>query len=84
MSSSSSSVRVSTPRKVSRLTKGPALVIEFVSLGEKPPRGAARYRDPANPFQTWSGRGKRPTWLRDYLESGRLLQEFEVVDESEG
>ncbi|WP_370652302.1 H-NS family nucleoid-associated regulatory protein [Caballeronia sp. TF1N1] len=48
--------------------------------GEKAPKGPARYRDPANPFNTWSGRGKRPHWLRDYLDQGRLLTDFEVRD----
>jgi DNA-binding protein H-NS len=57
--------------------------IEFVPLGEKTPRGKARYRDPANPFNTWGGRGKRPKWLCNYLESGRNLNEFEVHDETE-
>lgn len=57
--------------------------IEFVPLGEKTPRGKARYRDPSNPFNTWGGRGKRPKWLSNYLESGRDLSEFEVRDESE-
>lgn len=37
---------------------------------------AAQYRD-AN-GNTWSGRGKRPNWLRDALASGRTLEEFKV------
>ncbi|MCC8616331.1 MULTISPECIES: H-NS family nucleoid-associated regulatory protein [Xanthomonas] len=45
---------------------------------EKAPRGKPRYRDPNNPFNTWVGRGKRPDWLRDYLQSGRDLSEFEI------
>jgi DNA-binding protein H-NS len=59
----------------------PAEQIQFVMVGgEKAPKGPARYRDPANPFNTWSGRGKRPHWLRDYLDQGRLLTDFEVRD----
>jgi len=52
----------------------------FVPLGEKPPRGQAKYRDPANPFHTWSGRGKRPNWLKAYLEAGRTLADFEIPE----
>ncbi|MEZ1894432.1 H-NS histone family protein [Pseudomonas aeruginosa] len=66
------------PRAVST-----AHAIVFVPLGERPPRGKARYRDPANPFNTWSGRGKRPTWLREYLDAGRTLAEFEIRDDKE-
>ncbi|MGP4920721.1 MULTISPECIES: H-NS histone family protein [Pseudomonas] len=55
--------------------------IEFVSMGERPPKGRARYRDPANPFNTWGGRGKRPDWLRKYLDNGRALTEFEISED---
>jgi len=27
--------------------------------------GVAKYRNPANPEQTWTGRGKKPGWLTD-------------------
>ncbi|WP_060131837.1 H-NS family nucleoid-associated regulatory protein [Burkholderia stagnalis] len=52
--------------------------IEFVPNAEKVPKGEPRYRDPANPFNTWSGRGKRPDWLRAYLEQGAQLSDFEI------
>lgn len=59
----------------------PSNRIEFVHLAERPPVGKPRYRDPANPFQTWTGRGKRPNWLRRYLEGGRSLEEFKINEE---
>ena len=39
---------------------------------------AVKYRDPANPENTFGGKGKRPTWLREYIEAGRSLDEFLV------
>lgn len=30
--------------------------------------GVAKYRNPANPEQTWTGRGKKPNWLTDNPE----------------
>lgn len=30
---------------------------------------APKYRNPANPAQTWSGRGKRPRWFTDALKT---------------
>lgn len=27
--------------------------------------GVAKYRNPANPEQTWTGRGKKPGWIGD-------------------
>ena len=32
---------------------------------------APKYRNPANPEQTWSGRGKRPRWFNDALKAGK-------------
>lgn len=58
----------------------PKTGIEFIALGEKPPRGKPRYRDPENPFNTWGGRGKRPKWLAAYLEEGRCLDDFKIED----
>lgn len=36
------------------------------------------YSDPANAQNTWSGRGKRPTWLRDAIAAGGSLEQFRV------
>lgn len=60
-----------------RAVQAPNL-IQFVTQAQKAPKGEPRYRDPANPFNTWSGRGKRPDWLRAYLEQGAQLSDFEI------
>lgn len=31
-----------------------------------------KYRNPANPDQTWTGRGKSPLWVADLQKSGTL------------
>ena len=33
--------------------------------------GSPRYRNPANPAETWSGRGEQPGWFKQALASGR-------------
>jgi len=33
-----------------------------------------------NPAETWSGRGKRPNWLKAQLAAGRTLEEFRICD----
>lgn len=30
--------------------------------------GVAKFRNPANPDQTWTGRGKKPNWLTDPID----------------
>ena len=58
-----------------------------VAAGGKPGRKAgaktatlsaeAAYRDEAG--NSWVGRGKRPTWLREALAAGRKLEDFKVT-----
>lgn len=43
----------------------------------KPVR-AIRFRNTANPAETWSGRGKRPRWLAQALTAGASLDSFRV------
>jgi DNA-binding protein H-NS len=31
----------------------------------------AKYRNPVDPGQTWSGRGRQPRWFKDALASGK-------------
>ncbi len=38
----------------------------------------AKYINPADASQTWSGRGKRPHWLVDALARGASLEKFAV------
>ncbi|MEE4119275.1 MAG: H-NS histone family protein [Paracoccaceae bacterium] len=37
------------------------------SAGTKNP---PRYRNPDNPSQTWSGRGRQPQWFKEAVEAG--------------
>lgn len=37
---------------------------------------APKYRNPANPKETWTGRGKQPRWLAAYTTKGKKLEEF--------
>jgi DNA-binding protein H-NS len=37
---------------------------------------AAKYRNPDNPAQSWSGRGKRPQWVVEALASGKSLEDL--------
>ena len=38
--------------------------------------GAAKYVNPENPEQTWSGRGRCPQWINEALEAGRTLDDL--------
>lgn len=52
--------------------------MNFVMNSAHIPKGIPRYRDPDVPVRTWSGHGRKPGWLCEYLEQGRSLEEFEI------
>ena len=37
-----------------------------------------KYRNPQQPSETWSGRGKQPRWLTAQLKSGKRLDDFRI------
>lgn len=39
--------------------------------GRKAGKVPPKYRDPSDASQTWSGRGKRPRWFVDAINSGK-------------
>lgn len=58
--------------------------IDFeIVAGESRKRGArsaaaAKYRNPADPSQTWNGRGPKPKWFNAALEAGKTLEQLAV------
>jgi DNA-binding protein H-NS len=42
------------------------------------PKVFPKYRNPAVPAETWSGRGKRPRWLVSALKAGRAIEDFKI------
>jgi DNA-binding protein H-NS len=39
---------------------------------------ALKYRHPENPDLSWSGGGRQPTWIREAIDAGRSLTDFEI------
>ncbi|NOD64153.1 MULTISPECIES: H-NS family nucleoid-associated regulatory protein [unclassified Ruegeria] len=46
--------------------------------GGKTPKTKAKYRNPSNPEQTWTGRGRKPQWVHDALKAGADISELEI------
>jgi DNA-binding protein H-NS len=44
----------------------------------KYPRVFPKYRNPTEPSETWSGRGKQPRWLTAALKTGHKIEEFVI------
>jgi DNA-binding protein H-NS len=56
------------------------MTLEDLVRSEKGRGGAvaAKYRSPADPSLTWSGRGKRPAWVNEALAAGKTLDDLAV------
>ena len=59
------SAAAAAPKKARKAAKGR-------STGKVPPK----YRNPSNPAETWTGRGKHPRWLAGFVAQGRDVTEF--------
>ena len=64
----------STRAKIDALLKAAGLQLSEVYAGRGGKRGkragagVPKYRNPANPAQTWTGHGKKPTWFQQALK----------------
>ena len=44
----------------------------------KKQKAAAKYRNPNNPEETWSGRGRKPHWVHSAITSGMDISDLEI------
>ena len=41
-------------------------------------KAAPKYANPADPSQTWTGRGRQPVWFREAVENGAKPEDFAI------
>jgi len=41
-------------------------------------KAAPQYRNPANPDETWSGRGRQPGWYKEALAAGKSKDDMKI------
>jgi DNA-binding protein H-NS len=41
-------------------------------------KGVAKYQHPENADMTWTGKGRRPEWIKEHLEAGKSLDEVAI------
>lgn len=64
-------------KKLAKMARDEGYTIEELFGGRRARKSTAgtkvppKYRNPADPKQTWSGRGKRPRWFVDALGKGK-------------
>ena len=71
--------------QIEQLASGLNMSIEEVMNRDRGRKGNGKkaaeikFRNPADPAQTWAGRGKRPRWLQEALRQGAKLDDFAVT-----
>jgi|HigsolmetaAR202D_1030399.scaffolds.fasta_scaffold08919_2 DNA-binding protein H-NS len=48
-------------------------------IAEGGSKGAAKYQHPDDASKTWSGRGRKPGWVKDWEGAGRSIEELRVT-----
>jgi DNA-binding protein H-NS len=73
--------RAEVKRRVAELANESGFEITELFGGKRGGRKAtpsAKYRNPKDPSQTWTGRGRKPNWLVEAVGQGAKLESFEV------
>ena len=50
-------------------------------LGGQPKKGSKsepKYKNPADPSQTWTGKGRKPNWVNDALAAGKNMDDLQI------
>ena len=50
----------------------------FGKRGSPKGSGVAKYRNPKDSSQTWTGRGRKPNWLVDAVKKGAKIESFGI------
>ncbi|MGH8549443.1 MAG: H-NS family nucleoid-associated regulatory protein [Methylococcales bacterium] len=68
--------------EIKQLAASIGVMVEISESGRRSSRKGQKvppkYQNPANPLQQWSGRGMKPNWLKELVEKGQTLEEFEI------
>ena len=68
-------------KEIQAVAKKHGLSIDEIVTGKPKARktkAAAKYRNPENPSQEWSGRGRQPAWFKAAIAAGKKPESLEV------
>nr|WP_249148868.1 H-NS histone family protein [Bradyrhizobium manausense] len=72
------SQRTELDRRLAQLQAN-AVRVQGSEYSRRPyPAVTPKFRNPARPDQTWSGRGKRPRWVTELLDAGMSIRDFQI------
>jgi DNA-binding protein H-NS len=81
MAQKKTGARAELRAKIAQMAKAQGMRLEDVLGDKRASRGrnkgvvAIKYRDPNNPSNTWTGRGKIPRWMTAAMQDGKAKKE---------
>lgn len=74
--------RAKLKEKIDNLLKGSShSIYDLYGVGKRGRgrgKSAAKYANPDDPTQTWSGRGRKPNWLNAKMKRGAKITDFAI------
>ncbi|MEN9433938.1 MAG: hypothetical protein RLZZ422_1527 [Pseudomonadota bacterium] len=68
-------------RQIDSLLENTGITLDEVQNAKAPSKTVRpKYRNPEDASQTWTGRGRRPTWLDQKISAGSELNDFLIED----
>ena len=68
--------------RIDRLVEGSGFTVAdlygFAARGRGRSKSAAKYANPENKTETWTGRGRKPNWLVARLKKGAKIDDFAI------
>ncbi len=68
-------------KEIQAVAKKHGLTVDDIVGGKgkgKKPKAPAKYRNPADPSQEWSGRGRQPAWFKTAIAAGKKPASLEI------
>ena len=67
--------RIQAREQILAIAQSVGVPLQELIGGARPKTGAVapRYRNPADASQQWTGRGRQPKWVKDWVDSGKSL-----------
>ena len=70
------------PTRLEKLVDGSSFTVPelfgFATKGKSRGKSVAKYANPDNRMETWTGRGRKPNWLLAKLKKGASAEDFSI------
>ena len=70
--------RAEARKKIREIAEAHGIDLAKMAPSSTPKRHGGKYRNPNDQFSTWSGIGRKPKWVTEWLAAGNSLADLEI------